>query len=161
MPSRNLTALVCIGLFAACASQGAVGNTEINLTIGGDFGPQDGEAAFEADRVDYRITCVGTAPGTFPIPPDATGGAVDYDDSVDISGTFEIVDGQDPPVWNTIMSLPPGDCTASLTVYRGGAIVCEGAEAFTVVENGTTNVDIKLLCSLSIDITTGTGDTDG
>ena len=161
MRFRNLTALVCIGLFAACAPQGAVGNTEINLTIGDEFGPQDGEAAFEADRVDYRITCVGTAPGTFPIPPDATGGTVDYDDSVEISGTFEIVDGRDPPVWNTIMNLPPGDCTASLTVYRGGAIVCAGGQGFTVIENGTTQVDIKLLCSLSVNIGDGSGDTDG
>jgi cysteine-rich repeat protein len=161
MRSLNLSALVCIGLCASCAQQGSVGNTEINLTIGTDFGPQDGEAAFEADRVDYRITCVGTVPGTFPIPPDATGGVVDYDDSVEISGSFEIIDGQDPPVWNTIMDLPPGDCTASLTVYRGGEVVCEGAQGFTVVENGTTKIDIKLLCSLSVNIGDGAGDADG
>jgi hypothetical protein len=161
MRSRHFTALVCIGLFAACTPNGGVGNTEITLTIGNDFGPRDGEAAFEADRVDYRITCTGTAPGTLPIPPDATGGDYGYDDSVDISGTFEIVDGQDPPVWGIIMDLPPGDCTASLTVYRGGEVVCVGAEAFTVLGDGTTKVVINLLCSLSIDISVGAGDTDG
>ena len=161
MRSRHFTALVCIGLFAACTPNGDVGNTDITLTFGDDFGPQDGEAAFEADRVDYRITCLGTAPGTAPIPPDSTGGDYDYDDSVDISGTFEIVDGQDPPVWETIMDLPPGECTASLTVYRGGAVVCEGAETFTVLDDATTKVDIHLVCSLSVDISDGTGDTDG
>ncbi len=161
MRFRSLTAVVCIGLFAACAKDGAAGNTEITLTIGDDFGPQDGEAAFEADRVDYRITCVGTAPGTLPIPPDSTGGDYGYDDSLDISGAFEIVDGQDPPVWGTIMDLPPGDCTASLTVYRNSEVVCEGAEGFTVLEDGTTKVDINLLCTLSIDISVGSGDTDG
>ena len=161
MRSRHFTALVCIGLFAACTSEGSVGNTEITLTFGDGFGPQDGEPAFEADRVDYRITCAGTAPGTLPIPPDATGGDYGYDDSVDISGTFEIVDGQGPPVWGTIMDLPPGDCIASLTVYRSGEVVCEGAETFTVLEDGTTKVDINLLCTLSVDISDGTGDTDG
>ena len=161
MQLRNLAALVCIGLFAACAQSGAAGNTEIRLTFGDDIGPVDGEPAFEADRVDYRITCAGSTPGTLPIPPDSTGGDYGYDDSVEISGAFEIVDGQDPPVWTTIMDLPPGDCTASLTVYRNNAVVCEGTEGFTVLEDGATQLDIELLCSLSVDLSDGTADTDG
>ena len=36
-----------------------------------------------------------------------------------------------------------------------------GAEAFTVLGDGTTKVVINLLCSLSIDISVGAGDTDG
>lgn len=137
------------------------GNTEITLTIADDFGPQDGEPAFEADRVDYRITCGGSAPGSAPIPPDGTGGIYDYDDSVDISGAFEIIDGDDPPVWQTITDLPPGDCTASLSVYRDGAVVCLGSHDFTVLEDENTSLSITLLCELSIGLPGADGDAEG
>ena len=141
--------------------QDALGNTEITLTFGDDLGAQPGEPAFEADRVDYRITCAGTTPGTLPIPPDPSGGDVDYDDSLDFSSAFEIVDGQDPPVWTRVTDLPPGDCTVSLTVYRKGAVACLGSEASTVVEDATTKLSIELLCSVIVDLGDGTGDTDG
>jgi cysteine-rich repeat protein len=161
MRCRNLTALLCIGLSAACAPEGATGSTEIQLTIGNAFGPQDGAPAFEAERVDYRITCAGTTPGSFPIPPSGAGGDYAYDDSVDISGAFEIVDERNPLVWQTIMDLPPGECTASLSVYRNGQITCLGSHTFTVPEDDTTTVNITLFCDLSIDLPDGTGDTDG
>ena len=114
------------------------GNTEITLTIGPDLGAQDGEPAFEADRVDYRITCGGSGPGSAPIPPTSTGGTYDYDDSVDVSGAFEIVDADTTPVWYTVTDLPPGDCTATLSVYRDGAVVCLGSEGFSVLEDPGT-----------------------
>ena len=161
MRSPHLTTIVGICLFAACAQQEALGNTEITLTFGDDVGPVAGEPAFEADRVDYRITCTGSGPGTLPIPPDSTGGNVDYDDSLDVAGALEIVDGQTPPVWATITDLPPGDCMASLSVYRNNEMVCQGTEGFTVVEDGATQVNINLICSLSIDPEDGAGDTDG
>jgi cysteine-rich repeat protein len=59
------------------------------------------------------------------------------------------------------MDLPPGDCVATLIVYRGGAVVCDGSEAFTVIEGGSTKLDINLFCSLSVDLGDGTGDTGG
>ena len=161
MRSQTLATLLCIALFSACAEDGVVGNTDIRLTIGTEFGPQDGEAAFEADRVDYRITCTGSAPGTAPIPPNGTGGDYVYDDSVDVSGAFEIIDANNPPVWQTIMDLPPGDCTISLSVFRNGQMACVGSDAFTVLSEATTQVDITLLCDLSVDIPDGTGDTGG
>ncbi len=164
MRFRNLTAFCCIALFAACSNEGAAGNTQIDLTIGTDPSTTSEELGFEADRVDYRITCAGTVPGTLPIPPDSTGGDYDYGDSVDISGSFEIVDDQDdltPPVWTTVTNLPPGDCTATLVVFRDGTVVCEGSQDFTVVEDATTTVDISLVCSLAIDLPDGMGDTDG
>ncbi len=68
---------------------------------------------------------MGTAPGTLPIPPDSTGGHYDYDDSVDVSGAFEIVDGQDPPVWETIMNRSPGDRAAGLSVNIGDRCTSE------------------------------------
>ena len=160
MRSRHLALLSCIGVLAACTSEGTAGNTEFTLTIGDSFGAQGG-AAFEADRVDYRVTCVGSTPGDFPIPPDSTGGVPQYDDSVDISGAFEIVDGDDPPVWTSVMDLPPGDCTASLSVYRDDSLVCVGSHDFTVVEDGTTAVNITMLCELSIGLPDGMGDADG
>jgi cysteine-rich repeat protein len=149
-----------MGLLAACGEPGTTGNTEITLTIGEDLGPE-GEAAFEADRVDYRITCAGTSPGTVPIPPDGTGGDYDYDDSVDVSGQFEIIDSRDPPVWQTITNLPPGNCTASMLVYRNGQVVCLGSRTFTVVAEGTTQIQIAMLCELSVNLPDGSGDTEG
>ena len=161
MRSRNLAALLSIGLFAACAQDGVAGNTEIQLTIGNGLGAQSGQAAFEADRVDYRITCAGTAPGSAPIPPSGAGGDYAYNDSVDVSGAFEIVDARNPLIWQAITDLPPGPCTASLSVYRGGQVACLGSHPFTVLETSTTMVDITLLCELSIGVPDGTGDTEG
>jgi cysteine-rich repeat protein len=160
MTPRHLAALCCIGLFVACGEPGTTGNTEITLTIGEDLGPQ-GQASFEADRVDYRITCTGTTPSSFPIPPDGTGDDYDYDDSVDVSGQFEIIDDRDPPVWQTITNLPPSDCTATLSVYRNGQVVCLGSRMFTVVAEGTTEIAISMLCELSVDLPDGGGDTEG
>jgi len=161
MRSRHLALLSWIGLFAACAESGAAGNTEITLTIGNEFGSAPGQTAFEADRVDYRITCAGTPPGTLPIPPDGSGSEPAFDDSVDISGAFEIIDEDDPPVWQSLMDLPPGDCTIALSIYRGGELACLGSHDFTVVEDGNTSVSIALLCELSIDLPEGGGDVDG
>lgn len=138
-----------------------MGNTGIRLTIGDDFGPQDGEPAFEAERVDYRITCGGTVPGSTPLPPDGTGGIYNYDDSVDFSGAFEIIDTDDAPGWQTISDLPPGDCTATLSVYRDGAVVCLGSHEFTVLEDQTTSLSITLLCELSIGQPDADGDAEG
>jgi cysteine-rich repeat protein len=148
-------------VFAACAPQGATGNTDIRLTIGSDLGGQPGEPALEADRVDYRITCAGTVPGSLSIPPSGAGGDYAYDDSVDISGAFQIIDSRNPPVWETVTDLPPGPCTASLSVYRNGQVVCTGSHDFTVLEDTTTQVDITLLCELSIGLPDGSGDTNG
>lgn len=161
MRSRHLALLCSVCLVAACNGNGAAGNTEIRLTIGSEFGPDSGSAAFEADRVDYRVTCSGTAPGSQPIPPSGAGGAVTYDDSVDISGSLQIVDGNDPPVWQTFTNLPPGDCTASFSVYRNDQVACLGSEDFTVLADDTTTLNITLLCELSIDIPDAPSDADG
>jgi len=68
LPLR-LLAIACVTLLVACASDtdGTVtGNTELNLDIVNPGGTS-GELGFSVDRVDYRITCEGSAP--YPIPP--------------------------------------------------------------------------------------------
>ena len=71
MRSRDLArpvALLCIALAVGCADgQSAVVPTEVNLDI---VHPNSSpELGFTIDRVDYRVTCAGNAPGDFPIPP--------------------------------------------------------------------------------------------
>ena len=161
--SIHVLALLCATTLFACdagTEPGPAGNTELNLDIvnpGGDTG-----AGFSIDRVDYRITCAGSPPGTYDIPPaDTNGTDYNYDDSVDISGAFETVDTRDPPVWQAVMDLPPGDCTITLSVYEDDEIVCVGSQTLTINEDATTKYDIVLVCSLSIDAPDGMADVDG
>lgn len=161
MKSRKLAVLSCIGLLAACGQQAApAGNTEINLTIGNNAGPTSSELSFEVDRVDYRVTCTGKLPGTYPIPPAAGGGDYIYDDSVDASGQLEIMEAGNPKVWHTVTNLPPGGCTATLSISQDGEVICSGSEDFTVVEDGSTSVNIEMLCSVSIGLPDGSGNGD-
>ena len=102
------------------------------------------------------------SPGTYDIPPaDTNGTDYNYDDSVDISGAFETVDTRDPPVWQAVMDLPPGDCTITLSVYEDDELVCVGSQTLVINEDATTKYDIVLVCSLSIDTPDGMADIDG
>jgi len=150
-------------LVAGCSGGegGPIGTAEVNLQI---VYPSSSAAweGFTVDRVDYRITCPGTAPGSMPIPPaDTTGTDYTYDDSVDMSGAFEIVDTQTPPVWHATMDLPPGDCTMTLSVWDGDEIACIGSETLTIVEDTSTKFDITLVCTLSVDVPDGGLSVDG
>lgn len=147
--------MLCAALVAACSSdRSPVVSTEINLDI---VHPSDsGDLGFTIDRVDYRITCTGNPPGSFPIPPaDTTGTDVDFDDSVDISGAFEVVDTRVPPLWMATMDLPPGLCTLTMLVFEAEEVVCIGSETLTIVEDETAKFDIVLVCSLSVDLPSG------
>ena len=159
MRSGDLTrsiVLLCIVLLAACGSEGGpIGTAEVNLDI---VYPSSSAASegFTVDRVDYRITCSGTLPGSMPIPPaDTTGTDYTYDDSVDSSGSFKIDETQDPPVWQTTVDLPPGDCTMTLSVWDGDEITCVGSETLPIVEDTVTQFEITLVCSLSVDAPDG------
>ena len=162
--SVQLFLFLCTALVAACTSdtsQGATGNTELNLDIVNPGGTS-GELGFTVDRVDYRITCAGSPPGTYPIPDaDTSGTDYNYSDSVDISGAFEVVDTRVPPVWQAVMDLPPGNCTVTLSVYEQDEIVCVGSQTLAINEDATTKYDIVLVCSLSIDTPDGMADVDG
>ena len=162
--SVNPIAVLCTALVAACAVDAhgpAAGNTELNLDIVNPGGTS-GELGFSIDRVDYRITCAGNPAGSYPIPDaDTSGNLYNYDDSVDISGAFEVVDTRVPPVWQAVMDLPPGDCTITLSVYEDDEIVCVGTQTLAILEDGTTKYDIVLVCSLSIDLPDGMADVDG
>ncbi len=125
-------------------------------------GSTSGELGFSIDRVDYRITCAGNPAGTYPIPAaDTTGTDYAYNDSVDISGAFEVIDTNVPPVWQAVMDLPPGDCTVTLSVYYQDEVVCVGSQTLAIAEDATTKYDIVLVCSLSIDTPDGMADIDG
>ncbi len=117
----------------------------------------DADCALEA-------VCVTTADAAAIGAPSAGLCAIptSYDDSVDITGQFEILDDRTPPVWQAVMDLPPGDCTVSLTVSNpDGEIVCSGSELDLIVEDGLTKYDIVLICSLSVDLPDGMADIDG
>jgi hypothetical protein len=151
--------LLGLVLFAACAgdggSAGAIGSAEVNLQI---VHPSSGVAweGFPVDRVDYRITCPGSFPGSVAIPPADTSGTIyGYDDSVDMSGVFEIIDTQTPPVWQATMDLPPGLCTMTLSVWDGDEITCLGTQTMTILEGTAVKYDITLVCSLSVDTPEG------
>ncbi|HSN81769.1 MAG TPA: hypothetical protein VLS88_04275 [Polyangiales bacterium] len=165
LPVRRVrTAALLLALLAAACTESSMvstGNTELNLDIVNPGGTS-GELGFSVDRVDYRITCAGTAPGSQPIPPADTNGAdYQYDDSVDISGAFEVVDTRVPPVWQAVMDLPPGACTVTLSVWEDDEIVCVGSQTLAIAEDATTKYDIVLVCSLSIDTPDGMADVDG
>jgi len=162
---RRSCLLLCVVLLAGCSGEsgpsGAIGTAEVNLDIVHPNSDSSAEG-FNVDRVDYRITCAGTVPGSLPIPPaDTTGANYDYDDSVDMSGAFEIVDTGTPPVWQAVMDLPPGDCTMTLTVWDGDEIACIGYETLTIVEDTQTKYDITLVCTLSVDFPDGDLGVDG
>lgn len=148
-------ALLCVAWFVGCTSDGgAVVSTEVNLDIVHPSGSSD--LGFTIDRVDYRITCAGNPPGSYPIPPgDTTGVPYNYDDSVDMSGAFEIVDTRVPPIWQAMMDLPPGLCTLTMLVYDVDEVVCVGSQTLTIVENTAAKFDIVLVCSLSVDLPSG------
>ena len=142
-------------------SRRIAGNTEITLTIGNDVGPTSEKQVFEIDRVDYRITCAGTAPGSLPVPPDGSGGDDAHDDSVDISGQFEAMEPGNPPIWYVVTSLPPGPCTVTLLVTRNDEVVCSGDRTFTVSADEVTKLNIAMICSLSIALPDGSGENGG
>ena len=126
-----------------------------------DYTPCDADA-------DCRLgaLCVTTADAAAIAAPSAGLCAIptSYDDSVDITGQFEIVDNRTPPVWQAVMDLPPGDCQVALTVSdTNGEIVCSGSEVDLIVEDAAlpTKYDIVLICSLSVDLTDGMADIDG
>ncbi|HSN82682.1 MAG TPA: calcium-binding protein, partial [Polyangiales bacterium] len=103
-------------------------------------------------------TCSQEVPGS---SSRLTGCESSYDDSVDISGAFEVVDTRVPPVWQAVMDLPPGDCTITLSVWEEDEIVCAGSQTLAIAEDATTKYDIVLVCSLSIDTPDGMADVDG
>lgn len=149
-------ALLCFGYVVGCtgASSGVV-PIEVNLDIVHPNGSST-DLGFSIDRVDYRVTCPGNVPGSYPIPPaDSTGTLYSFDDSVDMSGSFEVVDTRTPPVWQAAMDLPPGNCTITLLVYDVDEVVCVGSQSLTIVTDVTTKFDIVLVCSLSVDLPSG------
>lgn len=126
-------------------------NTELELVISDPSTPPD-ELAFSVDFVSYRITCPAS-------------GLTPYDDSVDISGSFEIVDDATPPVWTLVTSLPPSACHITLWVFYQDEVVCSGTDSLTIIEDGDPSTmnkaNIVLECILSVNPPSGDADVDG
>ena len=115
-PLIGLVALSCIALAGACADSSSVvvGNTEINLLIS-DPASEPDELAFTVETVSYRITCPATNPSS------------GFDNSVDISGDFEIDDSAVPTVYSLVTNLPLTTCTITFFVRDpDGEVVCSG-----------------------------------
>jgi len=70
------------------------------------------------------------------------------DSGFTLSGELNVVDDRDPPVFATIMAVPVGDCSITLTASdEQGATLCEGSKDFTVLANETVIVDVALICA--------------
>lgn len=163
MPFIRLVLLTCAAFLLACGtgepdgSKGVgpddetVENTLINLLIADPNSDPD-ELAFNVDVVSYRIVCPAT-------------GEVAFDDSVDFTGNFEIVDGSDPPIFQLLTDLPAAFCTISMWVFNDDEIVCSGSEPIPITEDGDPNTinefNLVLLCSLSVNPPTGDLDISG
>ncbi|MEM8606585.1 MAG: hypothetical protein AAGF92_05745 [Myxococcota bacterium] len=165
MPSTPLirsVLLTCAALLFACGTQGddpskangdelPAGNTEINLLIA-DPDSEPDELAFSVDTVSYRIVCTNS-------------GQTEFDDSVDITGLFGIVEGSSPPIWQLVTDLPPSTCTLSMWVFDEDEVVCSGTESLLIIDDGdpaTANeFSLVLLCSLSVNPPTGDLDIEG
>ncbi|MGB8330440.1 MAG: hypothetical protein WCE62_09960 [Polyangiales bacterium] len=154
-PFIRMVALSCIALSVACdgsipvadkfADPDNLEDTEVKLVISDPNSSPD-ELAFSIDFVSYRITCPAS-------------GGVPYDDSIDISGSFEIIEDSDPPVWALFTSLPPTRCTISMWVFYEDEIVCSGSQALPIAAKGSSSapneVTIVLECMLSVNPPSG------
>ena len=83
------------------------------------------------------------------------------DSGITLSGQLNVNDEQNPPVAATIMDLPPGDCSITLTAFdNAGDPLCTGSEDFTVLANDTVQVNVVLLCDSDAEELLGNADID-
>ena len=69
------------------------------------------------------------------------------DSGVTLSGNLNVNDENDPPIATTIMDLPPGPCSVSLTASNEqGEVLCTGSTDFTVIADQTVEANVVLLC---------------
>ena len=69
------------------------------------------------------------------------------DSGVTLCGNLNVNDENDPPIATTIMALPPGACSVSLTASNEqGEVLCTGSTDFTVIVDQTVEANVVLLC---------------
>jgi len=147
MVSSIAFAVACSGDPTESDSGRFVRNTAIDLLISDPDNAED-ELLSAIDFVSYRITCPAS-------------GLTPYDDSVDITGNFEIVEERDPPVWTMTTDLPPGNCVITMWVFYEDEVVCSGTDNLPIIEGDSLNkFNITLLCNLSADPPSGDADID-
>ncbi|MEM7437021.1 MAG: hypothetical protein AAF436_17845, partial [Myxococcota bacterium] len=136
---KFITAQVGVALVLAAALVGCASDTT----------GTDGVGAVEVNLVieDTNVTSVAFN--------------VTCDSGVDLDGEFNVNDEQTPPVWATIMDLPVGDCTITITASDDqGEPLCTGSADFTVVADQTTKVNLVLTCGVTGDEPRGNVDID-
>ncbi len=115
-----VAALVAVAALAGCASDTTSSDASGSVAVSLIVGNTDVKA------VSFDVTC---------------------DSGTNLSGQFNVNDEQDPPIWSTIMDLPPGDCSITLTASDAqGEVLCTGSEDFTVIADETVKVNVVLLC---------------
>ena len=154
-PFIRMVALSLVIVGVGCAGGAPNGdparNTEVTLLI------SDPETAIDElllliDFVSYRITCADSS-----FTPD--------NDSLDVSGEFEVNADANPPVWEIATDLPLSECTIALWVFYEEKLLCSGRQVLSVVEDGNpfapNKADIVLECSFSVDTPDADVDIDG
>ena len=69
------------------------------------------------------------------------------DSGTNLSGELNVNDENDPPIFATIMDLPPGPCSVRLTAFDDqGVALCTGSTDFTVQADQTVDANVVLLC---------------
>ena len=151
-----MVVLSCIALSAACnggdpevaASRG----TEVNLVIS-DPATASNQILPLIDFVSYRITCLNN--------PELT----QYDDSVELSGNFEVDATAPTPVWQLVTDLPLAECTISMWVFYEDEVICSGSEVLEIYEDASVfapnKADVLLECHLSVNGPSGDVGVDG
>jgi len=69
------------------------------------------------------------------------------DSGTNLSGELNVNDEKDPPIAATIMDLPPGPCSVSLTAFDDqGVALCTGSADFVVLVDQTVDANVVLQC---------------
>ena len=93
---------------------------------------------------------------------DSVSFTLDCESGTELSGELNVIDDREKPIWNTIMALPPGDCTVNLVAGDdSGAAICTGKSEFVVIAGQTVKVDVVLMCGGAAEDPLGNVDIDG
>ena len=119
----------------------ATGNTVVELLVTDPDQPLE-DLAMLVDFVSYRIVC-------------GASGLTPQDDSVDLTGSLEVVSGPNPLILGLVTDLPPGPCSMSMWVFYDDEVVCSHAGSMMIVQGETNQYSFAMMCTLSVDPPSG------